>query len=1042
MSSLGFRPPQFSEDYAWLPAWLQNPQVESSGNSFKEPQSNFSPVENLSREEERYNFCRLFLSGDDTSQITLSSSPGNVLHLRLRLSSDGESQCSRSRSIDALTGLHSSSEVPTMQQVETLGDLQETLRLSKAASNHDEAVEVFPSSAATAVENDCRRTLANSDEIEKQYSNVDGTVLIDPGVPALEYANVSSSTDCKENRTHEEKFNSRNTKDSDVIEAVELSIAASEALVIHELLRTEATPDIVLEAALQVKQARLDALRDIIAFSSNEIDGIDFLSDLDDLTMENAFRDVGLFTEDLGDQNDCLDVSQVKDTPMSDNLNVRNDEPDDVQLMYQEDNVCDGSALGLNNCELVDPILDHPTEKISDALAAIQPQVDASSSPACLSENTEQENGKCSLVNKFRSRWLGGWAVKGAVVAAKVKQKSAKGIPRFHCETSSLSESGGVAADAYSFVQNHEIGSKIPSQSSKPFEGAVDKADKGNLNSQEVRSSNQSMVDPLCSVVPCSISMENAVFPSVQNQDDGGEADAQNNCNTKLELQMENCPNVLDLNNESEPVEKEALPTIHGQSSEATVRRKKASLKTYSTLLPKHDVIINGDKIFQHQHLSSEHGAEMLLSNQNRHCLSDSCKKTSNLALRFEHEYSGGGGHGANHEASAFMVPVEHDEPANDGTELQIQPSVQRKSPRILNRKARCRLHPSELLVENLGGKKSPELLITQGPQNTGLPNKKFDDTKSTLENPRPRKVRKRVHFTEVEVEHQQNKDIRKPLTSKRNCSSVRANKRLRSESRTKDVKNCFTNPIHGKKTFVFHGQEFLLTGFSSRKEKEIVRLINEYGGMTLSDIPSLSSFRSRRGARSNFHQLPIIISSKKLQTTKFLYGCAVNALILKEKWLSDSVAAGSRLPPEKYMILPNWGGPRYTELGKSYHFVNNRRILDKVGIMLHGKPSFCTKLALIIKHGGGQVFKTLQRLFQSLDGDKISVGAIIAEDDDKVSRHLKHCASESRLAILPASWIAKSLHAGKLLALKEKEDIPALRTPHSAMPLDWSEEI
>lgn len=37
-----------------------------------------------------------------------------------------------------------------------------------------------------------------------------------------------------------------------------------------------------------------------------------------------------------------------------------------------------------------------------------------------------------------------------------------------------------------------------------------------------------------------------------------------------------------------------------------------------------------------------------------------------------------------------------------------------------------------------------------------------------------------------------------------------------------------------------------------------------------------------------------------QLQTTKFLYGCAVNAPILKVKWLADSVAAGSVVPPEK----------------------------------------------------------------------------------------------------------------------------------------------
>ncbi|XP_065868815.1 uncharacterized protein [Euphorbia lathyris] len=1050
MCSLGFRSPQFSEDFAWLPTWLQNPQLEASGNSFKEPQSNFSQIETLSREEGRYNSCHLFLSGDDTSQTTLPPSPGNVLHLRLRLSSDGESPDSLIKSIDASIDLHCSSKVPSVQQVETSPDLQERVRLSKAASNHHEVVRFSPLSAPTVVENICPQYLANNVEIERQCGSIDGTVLIDSGLQALEYANPSSPTDCKGNRVHEEKFNVRNMKDYDVGEAVELSIAASEALVIHELMRTEATPDIVptdivLEAALQVKQARLEALRDSIVFSSHEIDDIDFLLDLDDLNMANAFRDVGLCFEDLDDQHNFLDVSQVKDTPMSENLNVHNDEPEDVQLMAQQDN---DSALGLNNCELVDPNLDHPTEKTSDVLAAVQPQVDARSSPACLSENTEGENGECSLVNKFRSRWLGGWEVKGAVVPAKVKQKSAKGIPRFHCETSSLSESGGVAGDEYSFVQNHEIGSKIPSQSSKPFEGALDKADEGNFNSQEVRSSNQSVVDPLCSVVPCSISMENAAFSSVQKQD-GGETDAQNNFNTKLGLGIESCLNVLDLNNESEPVDREALSKMNGESSEATVRRKQASLKTYSTLLPKGDVIINGQRIFQHQHLSSEYGGELLLSNQNGHCHSDSCKKNSNLTLRFEHEYSGGGGHGPNQEAAAFVVPADHDEPAEDGAEVQFKPSMQRKSPRILNRKARCRLHPSELLVENLDGKKSPELLITQGTQSKALPSKKFQNIKSTLENPHsaPTKVRKRVHFTEVEMEHQQNKDIQKPHTSQRNCSARRAKKKSKYSmlglgSWTKDMKNCFTNQINEKKTFVFHGQEFLLTGFSSRKEREIIRLINEYGGMVLSDIPSLSSFRSRRSARSNFHQLPIIISSKKLQTTKFLYGCAVNALILKVKWLADSVAEGSRLHPEKYMILRNRAGTPYAEFGKSYHYENSRRILDSVGIMLHGKPSFCTKLALIIKHGGGQVFRTLQRLFQSLDGDKISVGAIIAEDDNKVSRHLKHCASERELVILPASWIAKSLHLGTLLSLKEKEDIPVPRAPHSAMTLDWSQEI
>lgn len=40
-----------------------------------------------------------------------------------------------------------------------------------------------------------------------------------------------------------------------------------------------------------------------------------------------------------------------------------------------------------------------------------------------------------------------------------------------------------------------------------------------------------------------------------------------------------------------------------------------------------------------------------------------------------------------------------------------------------------------------------------------------------------------------------------------------------------------------------------------------------------------------------------------QLETTKFLYGCAVNAHILKVNWVTDLVAAGSALPPNKYVF-------------------------------------------------------------------------------------------------------------------------------------------
>lgn len=43
-----------------------------------------------------------------------------------------------------------------------------------------------------------------------------------------------------------------------------------------------------------------------------------------------------------------------------------------------------------------------------------------------------------------------------------------------------------------------------------------------------------------------------------------------------------------------------------------------------------------------------------------------------------------------------------------------------------------------------------------------------------------------------------------------------------------------------------------------------------------------------------------ILSCLSQLQTTKFLYGCAVNTFMLKVDWLNNSVAAGSVLPPGK----------------------------------------------------------------------------------------------------------------------------------------------
>ncbi|KAK9283788.1 hypothetical protein L1049_012040 [Liquidambar formosana] len=95
MASLGFRPPQFSEDAAWLPAWLQHPQAKPFDALLKESQTpseqafkdlallqeNINDREDaklISGEDGRFVNCHLFLSGDDNSPVSFSLSSGNV----------------------------------------------------------------------------------------------------------------------------------------------------------------------------------------------------------------------------------------------------------------------------------------------------------------------------------------------------------------------------------------------------------------------------------------------------------------------------------------------------------------------------------------------------------------------------------------------------------------------------------------------------------------------------------------------------------------------------------------------------------------------------------------------------------------------------------------------------------------------------------------------------------------------------------------------------------------------------------------------------
>lgn len=125
-------------------------------------------------------------------------------------------------------------------------------------------------------------------------------------------------------RHNGEKFSVRHLKDAEINDAVELSIAASEALVIHEIVKSTADLEALvttdaLEVSLRVKQARLDWSQGAFDSSTKETDDEDSLSNLDDFEMRDAIEDVGLIYS-TSDQNvNASAISRVKETPASGN---------------------------------------------------------------------------------------------------------------------------------------------------------------------------------------------------------------------------------------------------------------------------------------------------------------------------------------------------------------------------------------------------------------------------------------------------------------------------------------------------------------------------------------------------------------------------------------------------------------------------------------------------------------------------------------------------------------------------------------------------
>ncbi|XP_047315684.1 uncharacterized protein LOC124919482 [Impatiens glandulifera] len=1053
----GFHRPQFSEETAWVPGWLQqlhfdnrNEHIEvHTPNDWRFEGVAVSQQNFLSSNEGRYS-CHLFLSGEDNSPLNFSASSGGVAQFHLQLSSVGKSQDMLSSFSEAFQAERDLNYECIMQKNDVSPEEEANEQFEVDQSACREKFPIMPRNEDTT-QNDSLCDKKKDAKLEREE------IIGDPNL-------------------------------LDIRDAVELSIAATEALSIHEILSSCScvkglSAEAVIEIALRVKQARLNCSENICDSLNKDDEEGDFLLDLDDSSMEGAFADVGICT---GGSNDFYvsdsEASYVKDTPSFDkhhgdaygsrnpsyqtadnelDFQVTKDIPNEFlhceNLIKAVENSV--SVLKISNISCHNGIPLHstllPTSNGQFGSQEVNFASEDMSMKPRLKENLltlgKDDEQATTGPERFQSRWLGGWTSQKEMAASRIlRADNTNYVPRFLVrETSYLTESADIAPDESSVVRAHDKGLSMASQSSVQF--ARDRAENFAISPQDVMMcSSPSLVDPLCSIVPCSI-------PDNENDDI--------RCDSSTETKFHNIDlQALHLNVESGQHHNFiGSSSVDSDDSNTRIRRQWTSLKDYSMVLPHLDSLADkqsGSPLLSSEHTMAptlvisvpklnifdrpeeNHGATHVKQNPSIYPKSqrEDCIDTERIGS--DHLLSG-----KKRASSSFILNSE------DRDMLQASKHAKRSSPqeveavnsedhdmfqasKLANRSSHleveavnsdARVQPDEnLQKEQSGHEISPHAVLS---------------------------TKKRVHFSESVIEMQKLEKHNEREVSRQYCSNKKdglivRNAKYNSMFRAKEDKRHRRRRGTKKDSQILNLQdlEFMLTGFTRRKEKELEDLIRKHGGIVLHDIPCPDHCRNRSVWLKKLHVL-VILCPKKLETTKFLFGCAVDACILKANWLTDSIVAGSTLAPEKYFLLPNRAVKSCTRFRKEVCSHVYSYIFQNMGFMLHVKGKFCTKLAKIIKYGGGKVFKTLHWLAKYVASEKNSFGAIVAEDHNTVSRHLKQCASKSNISVLSVSCIINNLYSGpKFLPLGENNNHftppPLLKTWNAPVPMDVSQEI
>ncbi|ONM10720.1 BRCA1 C Terminus domain containing protein expressed [Zea mays] len=852
MSICGYHSPRFSEDITWLPQWLQPYSTPVVG----EHRNNSTAVSSLSCQNcafvghpsQEHQDCQnatdgysgfiLHLSGDED---TVVSSPvsSNVLPFSLRVSSESAAQPS----------LAEGSGNPQIPNSGTCNGLSESL----CADGEEQEVNAVS---------------------QNQFEANDPQVDMPTKVARKE---ISIQPDTIRHRRHGfngGKVDVRKLRNVDVNDAIELSIAASEAMVIAEMILDDSQPDksaaAAIEAALHVKEARkqfyFEEPQHACGSSEGGLDEIDWLAELDESEMVDAYQDVALSLIHIAcssQDHNTGDLKQQNSHPTCPPCDA------DTHILWDSSSERQNKKWNSQNADSDDHVSDSFPNNQSAGVPPNEPTpCSASVKQAALCKTISCSRNKKTVLqastqnNAAFHGTLGALATyqnvhkKVAGVAAQTNvgmKKRVKGL--FEEENSYISDS--ISTDRRcptSRASSMEIVASSRASLYCKAEGLLEENHHPGTEELccQVVCSSLSQVDPLCSIVPCSISCDEG--PSSQapvcKQSEGHE----------------------------------------GPSNQAPSCKKNEGNEGPTCLTPEREHSKKKEEEFMHtkefpmmQYLDEEAGPS---------CVPLVKPADSNVPFR-RRKYSSLRPFSTIATKSNIFGST-----SNSNADVPVC-QLERFTPIVLNKNVQ-RVQAAKEFIENSAGAENLEDFSAVRKQ-TYYPQDGSEDQIRELQVPREvfpptenlvvkqHLKRKRVQFSEAKRSSRRTKNNRRILTKSRFS---------RSDSRTGEMLE--TREYTDNKEDTFQGVEFLLTGFPKQKEKEIESLIRKSGGYVLSKVSPFPLDKRKNMAEFPSWNPPIVLSPKKVSTAKFLYGCAIDAWILNPIWLFDSLQAGIMLPPGK----------------------------------------------------------------------------------------------------------------------------------------------